>query len=557
MAFHRSTAEFGTPARRVQIKWIERLCIFALVAASLSYQVTAQNAAAGFNAVGDWQFSGLPGAEPNKSSIWSMDPNASAIWTPQIGSVGPVRISFYVVAGKSNAPTAKIIVWDGKLETREISLQAVGSHWEEVGTFNFQGERQEYVKVVRDSPGDLRVAGLKFEVLDPQNEQTVWQVFVDDDVLPVDQNKLRASVQQFYDMQGNPDAEDAGLLSAEGVLPPAGSGAFDPMQPITPSEIASAFDVWNKSMNLSLSSGELLRLDGRPNVTGKQMISILVEAARDSGKNLDWLKAQSGDYATIARALGFLSGDASGLPTQDSPVTREQAAVVLRHFEEAIVEAGPPASSHWKLTFDDEFNGNSLNYSVWSSENGTVRGLSSRWPENAQVSGGLLHLVTRKESKGGKQWTTAGIWTTNFRQAYGYWEARYRYARTTGLNNAFWINTRDYAHQQYEIDINEGHYPNEVNSTLHQTGLPDNSTRYLAPFNLADDFHVYACLWTKDVVIYYVDGKEIARKPNVKAQIPAPILFSTALISWAGAVSDAANGTSMDVDWVRVYSQIP
>jgi hypothetical protein len=35
--------------------------------------------------------------------------------------------------------------------------------------------------------------------------------------------------------------------------------------------------------------------------------------------------------------------------------------------------------------------------------------------------------------------------------------------------------------------------------------------------------------------------------------LEAPVIFSTAVLSWAGPVNDALDGKSMDVDWVRVW----
>jgi hypothetical protein len=34
---------------------------------------------------------------------------------------------------------------------------------------------------------------------------------------------------------------------------------------------------------------------------------------------------------------------------------------------------------------------------------------------------------------------------------------------------------------------------------------------------------------------------------------PAPVYLSEAIINWAGEVTDSIDGTSMVVDWVRVY----
>ncbi len=62
-------------------------------------------------------------------------------------------------------------------------------------------------------------------------------------------------------------------------------------------------------------------------------------------------------------------------------------------------------------------------------------------------------------------------WGGHFAQAYGYWEARMRYAGAPGLNNAFWTRPPG-KDSDFEIDFNEGHWPNAVNISLHQNGLP-------------------------------------------------------------------------------------
>ena len=228
----------------------------------------------------------------------------------------------------------------------------------------------------------------------------------------------------------------------------------------------------------------------------------------------------------------------------------------LTAFDPKSAKAGPPDPEKWVLTFSDDFNGDSLDWNIWESAKGNTWGklMSARFPENAVVKDGLLHLVTRKEDRGGKQWTTAFIWTKSFKQKYGYWEARYRYAPTPGLNQAFWTMYRGKDKENhFEIDVNEGHYPHIVNATLHQSGLPSVGKRYATNYDLSKDFHYYAVEWNEKEVIYFFDGKEIQRLPNIKGHSEVPIMFSTAVLHWAGAVTDSLNGASMDVDWVRIY----
>jgi hypothetical protein len=233
-------------------------------------------------------------------------------------------------------------------------------------------------------------------------------------------------------------------------------------------------------------------------------------------------------------------------------------AAKLQQAAPKNLREGPPHPEQWKLTFSDEFNGPQLDTNVWKSAQGQSWGqlLSARFPENVVVTNGLLRLVTKKENRGGKEWTSAMISTKNFRQKYGYWESRYRYAPATGLNQAFWMNpgAKDKT-KGFEIDVNEGHYPTDVNATLHQSELPSKSKRFVAGYDLGADFHLYAAEWNEKEVIFYFDGQEIHRVPNTKANLDVPVIFATAVLPWAGPINESLNGASMDVDWVRVYQK--
>ncbi len=125
----------------------------------------------------------------------------------------------------------------------------------------------------------------------------------------------------------------------------------------------------------------------------------------------------------------------------------------------------------WNLIWSDEFDYEDKNLEKsWESQNGpSGHILSSRWRENAEVSGGTLKLINKKEQRGGQNWTSGNIWTKQ-QFMYGYYECRYRYAAATGTNNSFWLMTQGADPKEgkrFEIDINEGHYPNEIATNIH------------------------------------------------------------------------------------------
>lgn len=131
----------------------------------------------------------------------------------------------------------------------------------------------------------------------------------------------------------------------------------------------------------------------------------------------------------------------------------------------------PGGADKWVLEWQDEFNyPNSQLDAEWDAENGPCQHLlCSRWRENAVVTDGKLRLVNKKENRGGQGWTSANIWTKKQFQ-YGYFECRYKYAAAHATNNSFWLMTRGNSPtsgKRFEIDINEGHYPNEINTNIH------------------------------------------------------------------------------------------
>lgn len=148
-------------------------------------------------------------------------------------------------------------------------------------------------------------------------------------------------------------------------------------------------------------------------------------------------------------------------------------------FCSAASQAAPPAGSllpggaaAWKLAWSEEFNGANADLDQrWISQNGpSGHILCSRWRDNAVVNHGTLRLINKKEKRGGQEWTSGSILTKQ-KFLYGYFECRYRYAAAEGTNNSFWLMTQNKGRptkgKNFEIDINEGHYPNRINTNIH------------------------------------------------------------------------------------------
>ena len=121
--------------------------------------------------------------------------------------------------------------------------------------------------------------------------------------------------------------------------------------------------------------------------------------------------------------------------------------------------------SDFEITFDEEFDGSSLNPDNWRLGGVNyigIHGLAGNQGKNITVDNGLLKIKATKEETvfGGLTYPyTSGEITTirKFRQKYGYFEARIKYAEDTiGMWPAFWLmpdfgryGDRDLAYESY------------------------------------------------------------------------------------------------------------
>lgn len=219
-----------------------------------------------------------------------------------------------------------------------------------------------------------------------------------------------------------------------------------------------------------------------------------------------------------------------------------------------------PLPGAWDLVFADEFDGDVD--SRWHFQNGpSGHILSSRWRENIEVKDGTARLVNRRQQRGGQEWTSASMWTKQ-KFTLGYFECRYRYADAPGVNNSFWIFrpiSRPARQDQFELDINEGHHPNVINTNIHwvddELTRRTKANRFVMEKRLSQDFHTFGFEWNDKELVWYFEGKELRREPNSFAHAEASVYLSAAIMDWAGSVTDAIDGSSMDVDHVRVWQR--
>ena len=118
------------------------------------------------------------------------------------------------------------------------------------------------------------------------------------------------------------------------------------------------------------------------------------------------------------------------------------------HARAADPLTAPPPSlpGSWQLQFQDEFNGSSLDGTKWrlGGHWAGIAGSGGLSPRNVTVSGGYLKLRAeqRNMSYSGVNYAYSASEVStffNYRQQYGYFEARVKYPPVKGLWPAFWL----------------------------------------------------------------------------------------------------------------------
>jgi beta-glucanase (GH16 family) len=222
------------------------------------------------------------------------------------------------------------------------------------------------------------------------------------------------------------------------------------------------------------------------------------------------------------------------------------AASSVDAVSSAAASSSAPAAPAWKMVWNDEFEGTSIDAGKWGYEKNCWGGGNNEQQcytdqaSNAFVADGVLNIVAVKENFTGPNspegtgsetatlpYTSARLRTKNLQEwTFGRFEIRAKLPAGQGTWPAIWMLPTDSPYGTWassgEIDIMEavnlktvtdGSAPEaRVFGTLHYgRNWPANvstGTEYVLPENAnpADDFHVYALEWDAGEIRWYVDG---------------------------------------------------
>lgn len=264
------------------------------------------------------------------------------------------------------------------------------------------------------------------------------------------------------------------------------------------------------------------------------------------------------------------------------------------------------SGSPWVCTFDDEFDGTSVDRSKWLVQTTAASGFHSGAecfvdsPDNVAVSGGTLQLTVRKESAPFTCTSPAGSYATQytsgtvngfgrFNQTYGRFEVRAKLPNTAipGLQETLWmwpVNSTQYGYwpASGEIDFAEFyslyngwnipylHYSVQQSTvdwpsnTNVYTALPapNNQPGMTCSYNKGA-FNTYTVVWQPGRITLQVNGQNCIidnySATNVSGAAPFDQPFFLALTQALGVGGNAfVDGktplpATTEVDYVRVW----
>ncbi len=246
-----------------------------------------------------------------------------------------------------------------------------------------------------------------------------------------------------------------------------------------------------------------------------------------------------------------------------------KGSVAASAIQAAVTPVGQ--GPNWALTFNEDFNGTSLDRTVWRSDyfpnggNGEMQQyVSDNSHNNYILQNGMMQITARKETLNGQPYTSGIIHTkSRFLQKYGYFEIRAQIPAGKGYWPAFWL-LPDQDDWVPEIDVMEilGDQPGTTYMTLHyynaSRAYVQTQGVYTGP-DCSTGWHTFAVDWEPTALTWYVDGIERFHTTDTSA-IPSVPLYPIANLAVGGNWPGAPNGSTAfpgdyNIDYIRAWQK--
>lgn len=144
---------------------------------------------------------------------------------------------------------------------------------------------------------------------------------------------------------------------------------------------------------------------------------------------------------------------------------------------------------------------------------------------------------------------------------FGYLEAKIKFPHGRGFWPAFWTwrGAGGPTTNEAEIDIAEllGRLPPTITTTNTHVHYPDSYYEEFSPAGFDyRDWHVYGMWWTKEHLIWYLDGKILRYMKNPGIIDPVRIIFGIGIEPNIFPDKKTKFPATMEVDYLRVYEDL-
>ncbi len=235
------------------------------------------------------------------------------------------------------------------------------------------------------------------------------------------------------------------------------------------------------------------------------------------------------------------------------------------------VRAEPPGgTAGWTLSFEDNFDGSSVDTAKWSVP---TRQDGSPWcfqtPANALVSGGILtQVISRRDTS---TYNVTELETLDrFEPVYGYIEARVKTSWAPSVWPSFWAVSRygwppeldifeNWGGQNATLSAQNWHYRNSGGGEQGDgKGIWTDNPPYWSG-GWGADYHVYAANWQEGRIDFYIDGVLTHTSTKEITTLPMYIILSNGLGGAEHGSPDFSEGPAdkynSKVDYVRVWTK--
>lgn len=299
---------------------------------------------------------------------------------------------------------------------------------------------------------------------------------------------------------------------------------------------------------------------------------------RVDGNSANFTYTEKGDYTVVVQAHSTETIYVVSIKT----INMNAASLGL---DPNTGYTSPESYEGYKLVWSDEFNSPSISED-WTFEIGDGCPELCGWgnqeleyykKENTSIVDGNLVITAKRESMGGKQYTSSRLITKGKQSfTYGRIDIRALLPKGQGLWPALWMLGENIDEVSWpkcgEIDIMEmvGGSTEDRDRTIHGTVHWDNAGSYanyggstkLSTGIFNDEFHVFSIEWDPGKIVWLLDGEEyhvIDITPAGLEEFHKPMFFIFN-VAVGGIWPGSPDGSTvfpqeMKVDYIRVFQE--